>query len=225
MFFSDRIRSIPSGARVLDIGPGASPHPAATVLLEKRFPSEVEYVRQCGGVQPAGGDPRTVFYDGGAFPFADGEFDYVICSHVLEHVPDPEQFAAEIFRVGRAGYLEYPLIYYEFVYDIPEHVNVVKRIGDEIVYLPKRELGLDRFAEIQRFWFESLNAGYSDTVGQLVPWLMEGFEWHAPLRVRRATSPAELVHGTVSLAPRAPVPSRRRRVVSRLRSLLRIGAR
>ncbi len=34
-------------------------------------------------------------------PFADGEFDSVLCSHTIEHVEDPEQFDRELRRVGR----------------------------------------------------------------------------------------------------------------------------
>jgi SAM-dependent methyltransferase len=43
------------------------------------------------------------FYDGGAFPFAEGEFDGVLCSQVLEHVFTPAGFLSEIHRVLRPG--------------------------------------------------------------------------------------------------------------------------
>lgn len=36
-------------------------------------------------------------------PFEDASFDIVICSHVYEHVPDPVQMFAEIYRVLRSG--------------------------------------------------------------------------------------------------------------------------
>jgi succinoglycan biosynthesis protein ExoA len=36
-------------------------------------------------------------------PFADGEFDMLICAHVLEHVPDDRRAIAELFRVLRPG--------------------------------------------------------------------------------------------------------------------------
>jgi SAM-dependent methyltransferase len=38
-----------------------------------------------------------------AMPFADNSFDIVICSHVLEHVPDDAKAFAEIFRILAAG--------------------------------------------------------------------------------------------------------------------------
>jgi 2-polyprenyl-3-methyl-5-hydroxy-6-metoxy-1,4-benzoquinol methylase len=39
--------------------------------------------------------------DGGALPFADGEFDLVAAIEALEHIPDPAQIVAEMARVAR----------------------------------------------------------------------------------------------------------------------------
>ena len=41
-------------------------------------------------------------------PFKDKEFDYVILSHVLEHVPNLIEFISEIERISKAGYIELP---------------------------------------------------------------------------------------------------------------------
>jgi 2-polyprenyl-3-methyl-5-hydroxy-6-metoxy-1,4-benzoquinol methylase len=38
-----------------------------------------------------------------ALPFAAGEFDVVLCNHVIEHVPAPQAAAAELVRVLRPG--------------------------------------------------------------------------------------------------------------------------
>jgi 2-polyprenyl-3-methyl-5-hydroxy-6-metoxy-1,4-benzoquinol methylase len=39
-------------------------------------------------------------FDGGDLPFADGSFDLVAATEVLEHVPDPERTLAEMARVA-----------------------------------------------------------------------------------------------------------------------------
>jgi len=41
-------------------------------------------------------------------PFKDGEFDFVIASHVMEHVDDIEFFISELERVSKQGYIELP---------------------------------------------------------------------------------------------------------------------
>jgi len=56
------------------------------------------------------------FYEGKNFikisgkklPFKDKEFDFVIASHVIEHVEDFEFFVKELERVSSKGYIELP---------------------------------------------------------------------------------------------------------------------
>jgi Methyltransferase domain len=42
------------------------------------------------------------------WPFADGQFDFAVCSHTLEDVRDPVWVCSELSRVARAGYVEVP---------------------------------------------------------------------------------------------------------------------
>ena len=117
MFFPEKIKSILPSYKVLEIGPGSQPHPRANVFLEKNF-SQEEAIIQSGYVNPVHITDKPVFYyDGGKFPFKDNEFDYVICSHVLEHIPvqDLPLFLSEIQRVSSRGYLEFPTVFYELI--------------------------------------------------------------------------------------------------------------
>ncbi|MDZ7796223.1 MAG: methyltransferase domain-containing protein [Candidatus Marinimicrobia bacterium] len=55
-------------------------------------------------------------------PFADHEFDSVLCSHTMEHVDDPRRFYAELQRVGKHITVVVPPLYdLAAVFDILEH--------------------------------------------------------------------------------------------------------
>ena len=102
MFFPDKITKITRNSKVLEVGPGGSPHPLASVFLEKSFEDKDEAHAQRGYAKEVRIGQKTFYYDGGIFPFDDKEFDYVICSHVLEHVPVGELplFISELQRVS-----------------------------------------------------------------------------------------------------------------------------
>lgn len=55
------------------------------------------------------------FYDGKTFPFANEEFDSIICNEVLEHIFNPNEFLAEITRVMKKG--AYGIFTVPFVWD------------------------------------------------------------------------------------------------------------
>ncbi len=46
-------------------------------------------------------------------PFADKEFDFVICRHTLEDIMNPIKVCEEMIRVAKAGYIETPSRIYE----------------------------------------------------------------------------------------------------------------
>lgn len=203
MLFPEKITAVRQGDRVLEVGPGGAPHPRSNVLLERRYASEEEWAAQRGMAPRLESEDRTVYYEGGRFPFADKEFDYVICSHVIEHVEDVEFFLSELFRVAPRGYLEYPTICYEYLYNFDVHVNFVKFSGGALLYLPKEETHLDEFLPVQKLLRHSLAMGYSRTVDDLKHVMFEGFEWAAAFEARRARSIADLV-GDVGEIKKAP---------------------
>lgn len=206
MFFPERITRIEEGHRVLEIGPGADPHPRSDVLLEMAFDDPEEYHRQFGHDRPLETDKDLVLYDGRTFPFPDGAFDYVICSHVLEHVPDVEHFVSECCRVGRRGYFEYPLCYYEYLFNIEAHLNCIKLQDGVLHFLKKAETPLDAFRPVQALLFESLTKGYTRTVNELLPFIMEGFQWEAPLAVKQVHTLDAVCHRDAVLPVAAEKP-------------------
>lgn len=109
---------IPDSAIVLDVGSGGNPHPRADVLIDRLNGSE----HRGGG--PMLIDRPAIIGDATKLPFKDKSFDYVIASHVLEHMPDPEIFLSELQRVGRAGYIETPNFICERI--IPSHAHCLE---------------------------------------------------------------------------------------------------
>ena len=83
-------------------------------------------------------DRPMVEADGEFLPFADRAFDYVICSHVLEHVEDPRRFISELMRVACRGYIETPSEIGERIYGWHYHHWVVNLV-DGCLMLRKNE--------------------------------------------------------------------------------------
>lgn len=104
-----------SGARVLDIGCGSGRHTCAAagcgevlaIGADLQFANAVEtrnrleYHEQLGVT--GGGPWATLTADVIRLPFPDGAFDLVICSEVLEHIPDHETAMRELVRVLKPG--------------------------------------------------------------------------------------------------------------------------
>jgi SAM-dependent methyltransferase len=101
---------VPDDALVLDVGGWASPLSRADWVVDlmphesrglyggdpdpERFTAQTWVQRDVCAAEP--------------WPFADDQFDFVVCSHTLEDVRDPIRVCEEIARVGRAGYVEFP---------------------------------------------------------------------------------------------------------------------
>ncbi len=201
MFFPERIINIKTTDKVLEIGPGADPYFRSDVLLEMRFEKEEEYQRQFGHTGSLQSNKPLVFYDGKKFPFSDKEFDYVICSHVLEHVPDVMGFLEEVFRVAGKGYFEYPLIYYEYLYNFDVHVNYLKFDGKNLNYMRKQDTPLDFFRPVQQFFYQSLQKGHVKLINDLLPLFMEGFEWEGRFSCTQVHQLEQVCHPAASIAP------------------------
>ena len=91
-------------------------------------------------------------------PFKDKEFDYVILSHVLEHVPNLLEFKSELTRIGKSGYIELPTKFYDnlvFGSDEPDlgHKWWFEFNDDEnILYYTKKIDAIEKFLSVGTSW-------------------------------------------------------------------------
>mgnify|MGYP001998846354 FL=1 len=82
--------------KVLDIGCGYTANEFATTICDtqdlSKFYKSKDFIK----------------LDNKILPFKNNHFDFVIASHVLEHVDDPKFFISELERVSTKGYIELP---------------------------------------------------------------------------------------------------------------------
>ncbi len=81
---------------ILDIGCGYTANPYANVVADAQDLSSFYK------------NKKFIKINNKKLPFKDNEFDFVITSHVIEHVEDFEFFIKEIERISTQGYIELP---------------------------------------------------------------------------------------------------------------------
>ncbi len=103
------------GQLVLDMGAGAGRHAFEVFrrgahivaldysLADLKDVSGLFAAMADAGEAPAGTSWATVNGDGTGLPFPDDTFDVIICSEVMEHIPDDTAAAAELARVLKPG--------------------------------------------------------------------------------------------------------------------------
>ncbi len=96
--------------KILDIGCGYRAHPKANVIADVQDFSNFYKER------------KFIKINEKNLPFRDKEFDFVISSHVIEHVEDFEFFLKELERISNKGYIELP-----------------SRLGDNLVFENKTD--------------------------------------------------------------------------------------
>ena len=101
----NRILEKNSNWKILDVGCGFGAHKSASVIADIKDFSKLYK------------DKKFVLINDKKLPFKDKEFDFVIASHVIEHVEDFEFFIKELQRISSKGYIELP-----------------SRLGDNLVF-------------------------------------------------------------------------------------------
>ncbi len=125
MFFPEKIH-INDSDLVLEIWPGWSPFYRSDMLFDRFYWSEESHMQTWWTGIVANWKPLLISSHPN-LPFRDKVFDYVICSHVLEHIPIHEfsHFMSEMFRVAKSWYIEFPSIFYEKLFHFWVHKNII----------------------------------------------------------------------------------------------------
>ena len=96
--FIDNLLKKNTNWKILDIGCGYTAHNNASVICDVQ---DLSYFYK---------DKKFIILNDKTLPFKDKEFDFVIASHVIEHVKDVNSFIKELERVSIKGYIELPTI-------------------------------------------------------------------------------------------------------------------
>ena len=96
-FVDNLLQNNPSW-KVLDVGCGYTAHNNATVICDVQDLSNFYKYK------------NFIKLESNVLPFKDKEFDFVIASHVIEHVKNVDFFIKELERVSSKGYIELPTI-------------------------------------------------------------------------------------------------------------------
>ena len=103
--FIDKLLNDNTNWKILDIGCGYTAHKNANVVCDIQDLSDFYK------------DKKFIRLNGDILPFKDNEFDFVVASHVIEHVKDVVFFIKELERISSKGYIELP-----------------SRLGDNLVF-------------------------------------------------------------------------------------------
>lgn len=89
-----------------------------------------------------------------ALPFEDNSFDFVLCNHVLEHIPDDTKAMEELYRILRPGGTA--------ILQIPQDLTREKTFEDDSITDPKERAGIfgqyDHVRVYGRDYFDKLRS-------------------------------------------------------------------
>ncbi|MES2986082.1 MAG: hypothetical protein V4686_03065 [Patescibacteria group bacterium] len=112
---------LPEGKKILDVGGSSAPFKRATHMIDIVPYEGVNWSQAKGLREGKVSKEKYTQFDicsRAEWPYQDKEFDYSICSHVLEDIRDPLWVCSELIRTSKAGYIEIPSRMYETTFDI-----------------------------------------------------------------------------------------------------------
>ena len=139
--------------RILDIGCGYTANKYSTHVADTQ---DFSYLYK---------DKKFTHIKDKKLPFVDKEFNFIIASHVLEHVEDIEYFIKELERVANSGYIEVPTRLEDNLVDVNEKAHIWWINFDDInnsLFITKRKqiiepfLSVSTIQNLRKFFRDSL---------------------------------------------------------------------
>lgn len=158
--FSERV----NGGKLLDFGCGSKPYRS---LFKVDQYIGLDYENEG---HPHDEEQIDIFYDGGRLPFNDGEFDYVLCTEVFEHLFDLDDKIGEFNRVLKKDGLlfvtcpflwnehEVPFDYGRYTYYGLE--DKFKKKGFEVIQFRKSGKFFETFTQLFFLYFSRKDRRY-----------------------------------------------------------------
>lgn len=113
--------NLPKNFSVLDVGGASAPFKRATHMVDI-VPWSRVYIDKAKGLGEVLFNEESYTQFDICFrekwPFSDKQFDYSVCSHVLEDIRDPLWVCSELIRTSKSGYIEIPSRLYETTFGV-----------------------------------------------------------------------------------------------------------
>jgi len=98
---AEQAANLPAGARVLDMGAGSCPY--HSLFAHCRYETQDSIELNANQLRHGGYGRIDYRCDIANVPVADGEFDAILCTEVLEHVREPIKVVKEMARILKPG--------------------------------------------------------------------------------------------------------------------------
>lgn len=112
---------LPQHYKVLDVGGSSAPFNRASHIIDVVPYEGINWAQAKGNGSSQLKKENYIQFDicsREPWPYKDKEFDFSICSHVLEDIRDPLWVCSELIRTSKAGYIEIPSRLYETTFNI-----------------------------------------------------------------------------------------------------------
>ena len=139
--------------KILDIGCGYTANKYSTHVADTQ---DFSYLYK---------DKKFTYIKDKKLPFSDKEFNFVIASHVLEHIDNIEYFIKELERVANSGYIEVPTRLEDNLVDVNEKAHIWWINFDDVnnsLFITKRKqiiepfLSVSTIQNLRKFFRDSL---------------------------------------------------------------------